>query len=163
MARSPLFLGGLLGLPLASGLALVALGSRPHHRPVYSVAQVQAQLLRRPRTWTNRALLLRGVALTAGCPMDGTIGAWLGCPPPLQTVLADADPKVAVAPLPLAWAGPGPVLATVRRLPLLGDLPAPQVVDWGEVATYLVELRAMPDEVCGAATCFEALLLDAEP
>jgi hypothetical protein len=49
-------------------------------------------------------------------------------------------------------------------VPLLGGLlPAPQAVQWGEVATYRVELRAMPGKGCGAATCYEAGLLDAAP
>jgi hypothetical protein len=85
------------------------------------------------------------------------------CRPP-GIVLGDADPAEIVAPLPLVWASPNPLLGVVRRVPLLGDLlPAPQAVIWEEVATYRVELRAMSDESCGAATCYEALVLDAAP
>jgi hypothetical protein len=162
MARSLLLLGVLLGLVLATGLAAVALRSRLDHGPVYTVAQVQAQLARRPRAWTNRALLLRGVAEVAGCVVDTPDGQLL-CGP-ARAVLGDAGPPPTGASLPLALAGSDPLLAVVRRVPLLGGLlPAGQMVHWGEVATYRVELRVMPDQVCGAATCYGALLLDAAP
>jgi hypothetical protein len=62
----------------------------------------------------------------------------------------------------LAWATPDPLLAVVRRVPLLsGLLPAPEAVNWGTVATYRVQLRVMPDKPCGDTTCYEAMLLDA--
>jgi hypothetical protein len=64
----------------------------------------------------------------------------------------------------LAWVDPDPLLTFVRWVPLLGGLlPARQVVDWGEVATYRVELRAVTDVPCSASTCYEAMLLDAAP
>jgi hypothetical protein len=60
--------------------------------------------------------------------------------------------------------GSDPLLAVVRRVPLMGGLlPAPQELDWGEVATYQVELRATPDGPCGDGACYEALVLDAAP
>jgi hypothetical protein len=56
------------------------------------------------------------------------------------------------------------VLAFLRRVPLLsGLLPALQAVRWEGVATYRVELRTMPGAPCGAAPCYEVLLLDTAP
>jgi len=37
------------------------------------------------------------------------------------------------------------------------------LVRWGPVITYRVQLRTMPATACGAATCYEARLLDAAP
>src|SRR5262249_2553509 len=83
--------------------------------------------------------------------------------PPVQAALEDLAPT-ASAPLPLAWEGPDPLLAAVRRVPLLGGLlPAPQALDWGVVATYRVRLRAIPESICGSGVCFEAVLLGAGP
>jgi hypothetical protein len=49
-------------------------------------------------------------------------------------------------------------------MPLVGRfVPRPQVVRWGMVMTYRVQLRPMPATVCGASTCYGALLLDASP
>jgi hypothetical protein len=79
-------------------------------------------------------------------------------------VLGDADRTGAVAPLPLALAGPDPLLAIVRRVPLLGSLaPAPQAVHWDVAATYRAQLRATNEALCGTPPCYEALLLDVAP
>jgi hypothetical protein len=159
---------GLGGLA-AAGCLLAALLALPRdHGPIYTVSQVQAGLAHDPRAWTNRTLLLRGVAsgvrcwvTAAGLGADGLkMTDW--CRPP-RFILWDGDPA-AVAALPLAWASPAPLLAIARRVPLLGVLlPTPPAADWGKVATYRVALRAMPLAVCGSGTCYEALLLDAAP
>jgi hypothetical protein len=162
MARSPVLLGALLCLLLAGGLAAVALVRPPAHGPVYTVAQVQAQLARRPRAWTGRMLLVRGVAEVTVCVSTTPDGPLLCAPP--RAVLRDAGPPAASGSLPLVWAGPNPLLAVVRRVPLLGGLvPVPQVMDWGEVVTYRVELRTTADGPCGAGACYEAMVLDAAP
>jgi hypothetical protein len=159
--RARCALAGLLGPVLLAGLA--ACQGPPGQGPVYSVAQVEARLASHPRAWTDRALLLRGVAVAVGGHCDAhRAGAAPVCPP-TRAALVDFGPT-ARASLPLAWAGPGPLLAVARRVPLLsGLLPAPQAVDWGEVAVYRAELRATADESCGAGTCYEALVLDAVP
>jgi hypothetical protein len=78
-------------------------------------------------------------------------------------VLADLGPSLAVVPLSLAPAGTDPLLAAARRLTLVGSvLPPPQVVHWGRVAVYRVQLRALPGAFGGSAS-FQALLLDAAP
>lgn len=51
-----------------------------------------------------------------------------------------------------------------RRMPLLrGIAPAPQAVQWDSVATYRVQLRRVANRSCGSTTCYEAVMLDAEP
>jgi hypothetical protein len=65
--------------------------------------------------------------------------------------------------LPVAWAGPDPLPAFLRRLPVLGTLvPAPQVPRWGAVATYRVQFRVRA-AACPSPPCYEALVLDAAP
>jgi hypothetical protein len=50
----------------------------------------------------------------------------------------------------------------LRRLPLLGELlPAPQVLHWGVVTTYRVQVQAIHGGICGTGVCCEAVLLDA--
>jgi hypothetical protein len=160
MARFPPLLGGLLGLALASGLAAVALRRPLDHGPVYTLAQVQAQLKRQPGAWVGRTVRVRGVATKCFMLLEH---GYFRCLPLLQPHLSDPDLEVASEPL-LAWAAPDPLLAFVRRVPLLGGpLPAPQAVDWWEVATYRVELRAIADGPCGAGTCYVAVVLDAAP
>jgi hypothetical protein len=162
MARTTVLLGGSLSLLLAGGLAVAAPVGGPERGPVYAVAQVAAQLAHHPRAWTDRPLLLRAVAAAAGCWVE-TADIPAFCAPP-RLVLRDAEYSPTVAPLPLAWAGPDPLLAVVRRVPLLGGLlPAPQAVRWAAAAVYRVELRGVPAQLCGGAPCYEALLLDAAP
>jgi hypothetical protein len=159
MARSPLLLGVLLGLALATGLGAAALRRPLDHGPVYTVAQVRAQLDRDPAAWMRQMLWVRG--RIAGCRAILPAGAHSVCRDWDRYYLTDTDEP---ATEPLERGSPAPLLLALRRLPPLGGLlPAPQAVDWGEVATYRVELRAMPGEPCGAATCYEAVLLDAAP
>jgi hypothetical protein len=159
--RARFELAGLLGAVLLTGLAAC---HRPLDQgPVYSIAQAETRLASHPRAWTDRTLLLRGMAVAVGGHCDANrAGAAHACPS-TRAALEDFGPT-SRAPLPLAWAGPSPLLAVARRVPLLhGLLPAPQAVDWGEVAAYRAQLRVAPGEVCGAATCYEAVLLDAAP
>jgi hypothetical protein len=154
-------LAGLLGPVLLTCLAAY---QRPLDRgPVYSVVQVEAHLASHPQAWTDRALLLRGVAVAVGGHCHANLAGAAPMCPPTRAALEDFGPT-ASAPLPLALAGPGPLLAVARRVPLLGEfLPAPQVVNWGEAGTYRVELRAISGEPCGAGSCYEAMVLDAAP
>jgi hypothetical protein len=150
----------LLSLLLA-GLVVAAALSAGHgdQAPVYPVAAVQAGLARDPAAWLGRAVRVRGVAVL--CVSSDSQSDPSLCSHG-STYLLDAAEANQV--LPLAWAGSDPLLAVVRRVPLLGGLlPAPQVVHWAAVATYHVALRAVPGERCGVPSCFEALLLDAEP
>jgi hypothetical protein len=153
-------LTGLLGLLLAAGLGAAALNAWPDRPTEYSVTQVEAQLASHPRAWTDRTLLLRGVVVATGC-FAQTADKAASCVPQRMT-LDDADPTASGAPLPLALAGPNPLLTIVRRIPLLGSfVPASQVVHWDVAATYRVQLRATVEALCGGPPCYEALLLEA--
>jgi hypothetical protein len=162
MARTRLVLGGPLGLLLAAGLGAAALSAWPDRPTEYSVTQVEAQLASHPRAWTDRTLLLRGMAVATGC-FAQTADKPALCVPQ-RMLLGDTDPTATGAPLPLALAGTDPLLAIVRRIPLLGSfVPAPQVVHWDVAATYRVHLRATDEALCGGPPCYEALLLEAVP
>jgi hypothetical protein len=180
MARSPLLAGALPGLLLACVLTLVGLllaalvGLTAHQGParVYSVATAHAALARAPGHWIGHTLYVRGrldacPRAPAPCPL------WQ--PRLFEPTVATGRGAVPVALLPSeSW------LLPLRRLPLLGALlPAPRVVRWGTVGTYAVQIRAQPLSPClwyrcggdadfaafscAAATCYEALLLDAMP
>jgi hypothetical protein len=160
MARSPLLLPGLLGLLLAAGLAVPAISWLPDHAPVYTVAQLQAHLARDPTALVGRTLRVRGIANPAGC---STTDAQQGAPCPDRWRQGIVDPD-GVTLLPLTAGPSNPLLAFVRRVPVLGGLaPAPQAVHWGVLATYRVRLGAMPHSLCGTTPCYEARLLDATP
>jgi hypothetical protein len=65
--------------------------------------------------------------------------------------------------LPLVSARSDPLLTVVRHLPLVRSVAAPpQVVHWGQVAVYRVQLRTLADASGGRAS-YEAVLLDAAP
>jgi hypothetical protein len=161
MARSPLFLGGLLGLPLASGLTGLAISMPPDHGPVYRVAQLASGLHRDPEAWLGRRIMVRG--WIEGCPYrrPGPCASW-------QPLLHDVTtrPTAAGAGLPLVPVSTDPdaLTALLRRIQWVRALvPAPQAVLWGTAATYQVELRAVTAGRCGGVPCYEALLLDAAP
>jgi hypothetical protein len=156
-----------LPLPCALGLAAVALAAGIVQATgggaggaVYTVAQVQPHLHHDPAAWVGRTLRVRGIAIPAGC------STWdaqqdLPCPDRWRQGIVDPD---GVTLLPLTVGPPNPLLASVRRLPLLGGLaPAPRAVHWGAVATYRVRLGALPRSLCGTTPCYEARLLDAAP
>jgi hypothetical protein len=128
---------------------------------VYSVADVRSHLAEDPRRWLGRTLLVRGEAIAAAC-VESAATAILCAPP--RVFLTDPGPSLAVRPLlPLVSASPDPWLTSVRRLPLLGSvLPPSQVVHWGQVAVYRVQVRSRADTSSGPAS-YEAVLLDAAP
>jgi hypothetical protein len=66
--------------------------------------------------------------------------------------------------LPVAGWEPDPLLAALRRLPLVGGLvPGPRAVRRGVLATYRVRLQPAPAPVCDATPCYEVFLQDAAP
>jgi hypothetical protein len=159
MKGHPGFLLALLGLVLTTSLSVaIIFAIRSAEGPVCSVATLQAGLAHQPRVWLGWPVRVRGIAalcLSSDGPSD----------PPYchgSTYLMDAGGTTGV--LPLAWGRQDRVLAVLRRVPLLSRLlPALQAVRLEEIATYRVELRTMPGEPCGTATCYEAVLLDAAP
>jgi hypothetical protein len=77
---------------------------------------------------------------------------------------AQVAERQASDPLTLVPGALPPVLAVLRRLPLLGTLVlAPQVLHWGAPATYRIRLQAVPESICGISNCCKPLLLDAAP
>jgi hypothetical protein len=157
----------LLPLAVLLGLAPLAirwLAAGPGHgqaSAVYTVAQVRDHLARDRAAWVGRTVRIR--ALAEPCPARGNPYGPMGCPRP-QPDLADPEGADLADPLPLVVGSGSPLLAALRRLPLVGGwvppLPAPP---WEVLHTYQVRLQAAPGGSCGVALCFEAVLLDAAP
>jgi hypothetical protein len=139
---------------------------------VYSVAAAHATLMHAPGQWVERTLYVHG-------RLDGCPPAPAPCPI-WQPRLFDPASATGRGALPVERRLPTSWLPALRRIPLLGALvPAPRTPRWGAVGTYAVRVRAQPITPCpwyrcggdadlaafscDAATCYEALLLDAMP
>jgi hypothetical protein len=135
----------LLPLPiivLAADGAVQAMRGSPAQGPVYRVAVVQVGLARHPDAWMGRPLWVRGVAHACGFPAE-----FDGCPP---AALVDAAAQASGRPLWLAPGDASPLRTLLRHIPVLARVaPAPQVLHWGEVATYRVRLQAIAGSLCG--------------
>jgi hypothetical protein len=143
-----------VGSHLATALSILRIAP---DGPTYGVADLQRQAIRDPGRWIGPTVLVRGRAA-----MDRSWSA----PDSIVTRFDLIDPGApsGAGGLSLAWGGADPLLAALRRLPLIGRLaPRPQVLRWGAPATYRVRLRASPALACGTSPCYEALLLDAAP
>jgi hypothetical protein len=134
--------------------ALLGTGCRDRV-PMLTLAEIHTHLIRNPRAWVGRIIMVRGRAMSAHC-------LW---PAPEATSCPDPEPSSIVDPsgaLPLAVDAAQPLLAGMRRLPLLGRmLPSPQPVQWGAVGTYRVRLEPAPAASCAASPCYAAVLLAA--
>lgn len=76
--------------------------------------------------------------------------------------LSDTAAPVSTKRLPLILGAPNPMLAWLRRLPLVGAaMPRPQLLHWGESGVYRVTIQAAPSQSCGARVCYQAEALDA--
>jgi hypothetical protein len=128
--------------------------------PVHTPSELYADLARGPESWVGQVALVRGrvvysLARTGLHNVSGTVS---------MPSLVDPDAHGVVLPLPLAAGSTDPLLEFLRHLPLVGRfVPRPQRMRWGTVTAYRVQLRTRPDTVCGASTCYEAVLLDAAP
>jgi hypothetical protein len=83
-------------------------------------------------------------------------------PDSIVTRLALVEPGRAdsTMSLSLQWGSPDPLLASWRRLPVVGRLvPPPQRPQWGTLAVYRIQLQGRPSGVPGGA---DAVLLDKE-
>lgn len=157
------YLVPLLVLPalvVVATSAAVTTAGRPDHSRVYTVAEVRDRLARNPGDWVGRTVRVRGKAMACHIWLEH---GHFQCRPQ-RPCLSDPDADATSEPLLLRWDDPNPALTVLRRLPLLGSLMrAPQTVDWGEVATYRIQVRPMASSRCGTGACYEALLLDAAP
>jgi hypothetical protein len=147
-------------LLLALGvLAIAQVAGRTASGPVYTVAALRAQLAHDPDAWVGRTLQVR--ALASVCT------AWLWAPhasPCLNWAPALTDPADGAEALPLVIGAAPPLLAFLRRLPLIGPgAPAPQEPRWNLIATYRIQLHAASCGPSDRRPCYSALLLDAAP
>ncbi len=123
---------------------------------IYTVAQARAGMIRQPRSWVGRTVLVRARAFPLGA----------NCPPSIpwctNVVLADGNALLATTPTLVAMAAgparPDPLVSLLRRVPLADRLiRQPQQVDWSHVATYRVHLSAQPFSPC-IAPCMNVQL-----
>lgn len=122
---------------------------------VYSVAAVDANLVRHPSAWIGRTVLVRGF-LDGGPHRVGP-----GHEPYVPPRLIDPTHIETVDPLLVGWTGSDPTTAFLRGVPVLGKLvPPPQLPRWEDVATYRVQLRVMSASSCPSGPCYEGLVLD---
>jgi hypothetical protein len=134
---------------------------------VYALATLESHLARDPAAWLHRSLrvraLLGGQCTALAGPYTPACAAWR---------MALTDPNASgdsglygtVRPLPLVWGEAPPVLAFLRRLPMVGQmLPRPQIVHSSVPAVYQIQLRPTACVVSADPPCYEALLLDAIP
>jgi hypothetical protein len=143
-----------LGLLLAAALVLAALGGRQERGTVFSVEELRMGLQRAPGQWVRHTVRVRGVAW----PCQGwATGPCLAGSPVLTDPETDAGLALARQPADPLW-------AVVRAVPLVGGLAPPrQVLRWGVLASYRVQIRGVPAASCVYWPCYEALLLDAAP
>jgi hypothetical protein len=122
---------------------------------VYTVAQARTGMMRRPRSWVGRTVLVRARAFPLGA----------NCPPSIpwctNVVLADGDALLSTSTLVAIAAGPtrpDPLVSLLRRVPLVDRMiRQPQQVDWSHVATYRVHLSAQSFSPC-IAPCMNVQL-----
>jgi hypothetical protein len=122
--------------------------------PVYTVAQLQRAVARDPDGWDGRQVLVQGRA--------ALYRTW-SPPDSIVTRLALVEPgrSDSSVPLSLQWGSPDPLLASWRRMPLVGRLaPRPQRPQWGTLAVYRIQLHGQPGGFPGGD---DAVLLDAAP
>jgi hypothetical protein len=153
------FAVALVSLVLVGGLALVA--STVSHGasafgPVYTVSGLAAGLADNPRAWMGRTVLVRGVAGWPSCPPNASCAfAWPS--------LIDAGASMGRM-LPLSMGPADPLLALLRRLPLVGRLvPGWQVLHWGRPAIYRVQVQDVAGTSRNGAPHYRVLLLDPAP
>jgi hypothetical protein len=161
MKRYPIPLTAALGLVLVAG-AVLATHEQHAQGTVYTVTQVQAGLAEHPRAWLGWTMRVRGLVVPCQVGPDDPPNL-----PPSQSCsgwpadLVDPGSASAAAFLPLTWSLQSPLLAALRRLPLLGPLlPAPAAPTRTTITTYRVRLRVAPSAVCSSTPCYEALVLD---
>lgn len=130
-----------------SAMRLWALG------PVYSVAEVERQMAQAPAGWLGRTVLVQGRAATyrTWSPPDSIV---------TRIVLVDPGRSAGTVPLSLQWGRADPLLASLRRLPLVGRFaPPPQRPHWGKTEVYRIQLCCLPSPSTDSE---DVMLLDAD-
>jgi hypothetical protein len=157
MRLVPLLSRAVVAGSLTLGCAVAAI-SPAATSPLYTVTALRSGLENAPLAWLGRTVLVR--ALVQGCPFPPYTPTY-DCSP---ASLVDGGISATEGGLPVVWAGIDTFRGSLRHIPLLDRLlPAPQVLHWGVVATYRIQLQVAP---CGAGTrapCYAAVLLDAVP
>jgi hypothetical protein len=124
--------------------------SGAHQGTVYSVAEIDAHLAQDPGSWLGRTLQVRGEVVPCALTASLSVG------PCAELTSADGEPyATGQATTPQADTLPAALLSQLT--------PSSPTLHWGVVATYRVQLLAIPDSVCGASACAEANLLDSAP
>lgn len=152
----------LMALILGSGLVVAAARIGEAAPPVYTVAQIRANLLRQGAIWANRTVRVRG---TLQGPFIFCAAA-RPCPVAPLGLVDDANGIIGSNQyLPVEQGRADSVWAFVRRVPLLGALmPAPQRAHFGLTATYLLQLHPQPASFCrryAFVLCYKGVILDA--
>ena len=151
----------IFGILLLTGLAVGALSRREDQGPMYTMAALRERLAVQPAAWVDRPLRVR--AWASPCT------AWIGvahASPCLnfQPTLTDPQGYYGAAALPLASGTASPLLALLRRLPLIGNgAPAPQQPHWDTIGVYRIQIHVVYCDPINQPPCYEALLLDAAP
>lgn len=140
--------------------AAMAPGNQAPHSRVYTLAAVRARVANDPSGWLGRAVRLRATPARQWC-FDWVLPANGTCRLSAPALLA-AEPGDRGAPLPLTWGDASPLLALLRRAPLLGALaPRPQAITWGTPGIYRIEFTGTPCLAGQTDPCYQAVLLDA--
>jgi hypothetical protein len=142
-------------LALLIGSYKAAAGDWVGREPVYTVTMIQARLRHAPQPWVGRTLRLQGIA--ACCFLYGSPRAGLPCLA-AQSTPFDPCPEDAAFPLQSSPRPQSRFLQALSTLPLIGHLRGPdQVVRWGAVATYRVQLHPFS---AGCPGCYAVVLTD---
>jgi hypothetical protein len=147
------YLAGLLGvciLVVVTGYAIATLGNHAGNERVYSFDNARAMLTSAPELWVGRTFYVH--ARLDGCPPAPA-------PCPLwQPRIFDPTRATARGALPVERIPPDSWLVALHRVPVLGAfvpafIHAPRPAPWGTVATYQVQVRALPLTHCLTGTC----------
>ena len=194
----------LVGLVIVTFLGVTGAGA---FSPVYTVAELRANVAHAPKAWLGRVVLVRGTAInTFARPLPSTPPVMRPLPsvsrapvmhPLSGSLKAIARPTmiaitgtIAISQsnrirswiyaivfptntatldggLMVTWGGEDPLLARLRRLPLVGQFaPPPQRLRWGTPSVYRVKIKSLGSSaMCSPnkAPCYAAELLDAAP
>jgi hypothetical protein len=129
-------------------------------RPLYTIAAVRRHLHDGPTGWIGRTIEVRAVATLCATWLSGAGSPCLDQQPRLD----DLGGHGSIISVPLADASASPLLAALRRLPLLGPLapsPQPLLLHWGIPWVYTIRLQRTPCAGDAAQMCDQAVIVRA--